>query len=190
MDYAAVTALAPAWLGGPIFGAAAFDGTVVIDAALKAACSVSRENYQRNVEAAYESLAELVDHYRGDRPFPDLSGGTAIVVDDGLSVPLVTRVAIAAARNAGARRVVLALPTGHRYGVQQLMQSADLTYCASLRWTRSRCTENEPSASTGALLAPSGALCASAAALFASTGDIPPIGHPLVATPRSCCQTC
>lgn len=136
LDQAAVTALSPAWLGGPIFGAAAFDGTVVIDEELKAACSVSRHDFHRNVERAYETLAELVEQSRGDSPFPDLSLQTAIVVDDGLSSPLVTRVAMAAARNAGARRVVLAMPIGHRHDVQQLTQWADLTYCASIRRPR------------------------------------------------------
>ena len=130
---AAVAEFPPPWPGGPVLGAAAFDGTIVVDEDLKELCSVSREEFHRLVEGAYERVAELVEADRDSGAFPDLNGQTAIVVDDGLSATLATRSAMAAVRNAGAPRVVLVLQMGQRRSVQQLSRLADLTYCASLR---------------------------------------------------------
>jgi predicted phosphoribosyltransferase len=134
---AAVAEFSPPWPGGPVFGAAAFDGTVVVDEELKRFCSVSRDEFHRLVEGAYERVAGLVENYEDGAAFPDLKGQTAIVVDDGRGGPLAARSAMAAVRNAGATRVVLGLPMGARRCVQQLSRIADMTYCASLRSSRS-----------------------------------------------------
>jgi predicted phosphoribosyltransferase len=131
--FAEVAELAPPWLGGPVFGAAAFDGSVVVDHELKDLCSVTREEFHRLVEQAYEVVARLVERRRGEMGFPDLRGRTAVVVDDGLSAPFAARAAIAAVRNAGAHRVVFALPVGYRRTMLGLCSVADLVFCASLR---------------------------------------------------------
>jgi predicted phosphoribosyltransferase len=130
---APVAEFSPPWPGGPVFGAAAFDGTVVVDEELKRFCSVSRDEYHRLVEGAYERVAGLVEENEDGAAFPDLKGQTAIVVDDGRSGPLAVRSTIAAVRNSGAPRVVLGLPMGERRCVRQLSRIADMTYCASLR---------------------------------------------------------
>jgi putative phosphoribosyl transferase len=55
-------------------------------------------------------LARRVRAYRGDRPFPDVSGRTVILVDDGIATGATARAAARAARRAGAARIVLAAP--------------------------------------------------------------------------------
>jgi putative phosphoribosyl transferase len=130
LDYAAVAELPPCWPGGPVLVAAAFDGTVIVDEELRSECEVSVGEQDRLLEKAYERVASLLEAEAFEQEFPDLSGKTAIVVDDGLSSELATRVAIAAVRNAGARRVVLALPKGARKNVQPLWKLTDRIYRA------------------------------------------------------------
>jgi predicted phosphoribosyltransferase len=49
--------------------------------------------------------------YRDDRPAPDVSGRTVILVDDGLATGSTMRAAVAALRQQGPARIVVAVPT-------------------------------------------------------------------------------
>jgi putative phosphoribosyl transferase len=49
-------------------------------------------------------------HFRGDRPETDVSGRTAILVDDGLATGVTARAAVEALRLRGPERIVLAAP--------------------------------------------------------------------------------
>ncbi len=55
-------------------------------------------------------LERRVRAYRGASPFPEVSGRTVILVDDGIATGATARAAGRAARSAGAGRVVLAAP--------------------------------------------------------------------------------
>ncbi len=55
-------------------------------------------------------LARRIRAYRGDRPFPDVTDRTVILVDDGVATGATARAAARSARRAGAARVVLAAP--------------------------------------------------------------------------------
>ena len=48
--------------------------------------------------------------FRGDRPYPDLEGRTAILVDDGLATGVTARAALLFLRRLNPRRLVLAVP--------------------------------------------------------------------------------
>ena len=48
--------------------------------------------------------------FRGDRPYPDLEGRTAILVDDGLATGVTARAALLALRRMNPLRLVLAVP--------------------------------------------------------------------------------
>jgi predicted phosphoribosyltransferase len=48
--------------------------------------------------------------FRGDRPYPDLEGRTAILVDDGLATGVTARAALLALRRMNPLRIVLAVP--------------------------------------------------------------------------------
>jgi putative phosphoribosyl transferase len=61
-------------------------------------------------EREREELARRVRRYRGERPAPDLTGRTAVVVDDGVATGSTAIVACRAARAFGAARVVLGTP--------------------------------------------------------------------------------
>lgn len=84
--------------------------------------------------AEYESveLARRVRAYRGDRPFPDVSGRTVILVDDGVATGATARAAARAARRAGAAQVVLAAPVIAAASEPDLRQEFDTVVAVDL----------------------------------------------------------
>jgi putative phosphoribosyl transferase len=80
-------------------------------------------------EAEGAVLARRERDYRGDRPPPVLEGRTVILVDDGLATGATMRVAVTAARTAGAARVVVAVPVGPPSSCDELRAEADEVVC-------------------------------------------------------------
>ncbi|MFR9774527.1 phosphoribosyltransferase [Micromonospora sp. MS34] len=63
--------------------------------------------------------------YRTGRPPLDLTGRTAVIVDDGLATGATARAAVQVTRHLGAARVVVAVPVGSREAYQMLAAEAD-----------------------------------------------------------------
>lgn len=68
--------------------------------------------------------------YRGDRPFPDLTGKTVILVDDGLATGSTMRAAVEALRSKGPRRIVVAVPVAAPETCEAFRFLADEIVCA------------------------------------------------------------
>ena len=68
--------------------------------------------------------------YRGDRPPLDLSGRTAVLVDDGIATGATTRVALQAVRRRRPAGVVVAVPVAPATVVTALRADADDVVCA------------------------------------------------------------
>lgn len=71
------------------------------------------------------ALARGEQAYRGDRPAADVSGRTAILVDDGLATGASMRAAVIALRRLGPARVVGGVPTASPETCVALRQHAD-----------------------------------------------------------------
>lgn len=69
--------------------------------------------------------------YRGDLPFPDLAGRTAIVVDDGLATGSTMRAAVKALRQMQPARIVVAAPVAAAETFRTLAAEADEVVCVS-----------------------------------------------------------
>jgi predicted phosphoribosyltransferase len=83
-------------------------------------------------EAEVRERAELERQealFRDGRPPLDLTGRTALLVDDGLATGATMRVAVVAAREAGARRVHVGVPIGAEDVCEALAQDADDVRC-------------------------------------------------------------
>jgi putative phosphoribosyl transferase len=70
-------------------------------------------------------IERRVAAYRGGRPAPDLTGRTAILVDDGIATGLTSLAAIGFVRSRGATRVVLATPVVASDTARKLAGEAD-----------------------------------------------------------------
>ena len=78
-------------------------------------------------------LEARVRRFRGDAPPVDLSGRTAVIVDDGVATGATARVAALVAHELGAASVVLAMPVGAPDSIAELaaMPEVDEVVCLS-----------------------------------------------------------
>lgn len=67
--------------------------------------------------------------FRGDRPYPDLGGRAAILVDDGLATGVTARAALLALRRLNPGRLVLAVPVCALQTAELLRPEADDLIC-------------------------------------------------------------
>ncbi|MGH8685391.1 MAG: phosphoribosyltransferase [Nitrosospira sp.] len=67
--------------------------------------------------------------YRHGRPPPDPGGETVIIIDDGLATGATMRVAIASLRQAGAARIIAAVPVGAASTCRKIEKEADELIC-------------------------------------------------------------
>jgi len=89
-------------------------------------------------EAAIESatdrevkeLARREKLYRADKPAPNISGHTVIIVDDGLATGSTMRVAVAALRRQNPAKIVVAVPIASAETCHELQNDADEVICA------------------------------------------------------------
>jgi predicted phosphoribosyltransferase len=111
-------------------GAIASGGVLVLNEDLVRALRVPRNVLESAIAAEREELERRDRIYRGDRPPPDVRGRTVILVDDGLATGSTMRAAVAALRQQGPARVVVAVPIGAPETCAEFEREADEVVCA------------------------------------------------------------
>lgn len=132
-DVAVVSKITLPWNTEAGYGAVAFDGTVKLNKDLVRRVNLTAEEVKKGIEKTTAKVARRVKKLRGGQPFPDLGNRCAILVDDGLASGFTMRVAVTALRNAGAGRIVVAVPTGHRRSAEMIAREVEALYCANIR---------------------------------------------------------
>lgn len=133
LDVAVVSKVTPAWDSEIGYGAVAFDGTVQMNQAMCRRLRIGPEQSSEGIEATRQKVERRMRFLRGDSSPPDLSGRTAVVIDDGLASGYTLYAAAEALRRCGAERIVVAVPTGPRTSIPRIALAADAVYCANLR---------------------------------------------------------
>jgi putative phosphoribosyl transferase len=85
----------------------------------------TREYIERIVPKLMAELERRRQLYRGGRPLPDLTGKTAILVDDGVATGFTMLGAIAAVREQHPEHIVVALPVAPPSTVERLRREVD-----------------------------------------------------------------
>src|SRR3712207_6529529 len=98
--------------GQPEFGigAVAPGGVRVLNERAVRALGIEEEYLEMISTRELAEAERRLKLFRGDRPYPDLEGRTAILVDDGLATGVTARAALLALRRMNPRRLVLAVP--------------------------------------------------------------------------------
>lgn len=81
-------------------------------------------------EIEREELERRELSYRGARPAPELRARTAILIDDGLATGATMRAAVAALRQRGVARIVVAVPVGAPTTCRAIAREVDEIVCA------------------------------------------------------------
>jgi predicted phosphoribosyltransferase len=113
-------------------GAVATGGVRVLNNdVLASAPGISPEELEAITQQELEELRRRETAYRGDRPPPDLSGRTAILVDDGLATGATMRAAVSALRGRDVKSMAVAVPTAPRETCEVLRRQVDDVVCAT-----------------------------------------------------------
>nr|WP_240943048.1 phosphoribosyltransferase family protein [Planosporangium thailandense] len=129
LDVIVVRKVGVPWQPELAMGAVGEDGAMIVNSAVIQAAQIQAAELAAAAETARTELAERVERLRGDRRRTDLSGRTAVVVDDGIATGATARVACQVAREQGADRVVLAVPVAPPSAVEAMSDVADEVVC-------------------------------------------------------------
>jgi putative phosphoribosyl transferase len=113
----------------PGLGAVAEGGVRQVELGMARTLGVAPEALRRAVRAAEREVERRVMLYRGGRPLPDVRGRTVILVDDGIVRGVTARAAIAALRERGVGKLVLAAPVGASSTTEALGQLVSAVVC-------------------------------------------------------------
>ncbi len=113
-------------------GAVAEDETGVLDPATAEQVGMTQAVLDETIAREASELRRRVEHYRDGRAPLELTGRTAIVVDDGLATGLTDLAAVRAVRNRGARRVLVAVPVGSEQAIALLEREVDGIVCLTV----------------------------------------------------------
>jgi len=113
------------------FGAVSEHGVLVLNEQL--AAYLDAPTIARVVELEKQALRKRIKALRGPRAPLDLTGRAAIIADDGLASGFTMLVAIREARERGAEKVIVAVPTASAGAAELVAKEADEVVIANLR---------------------------------------------------------
>lgn len=112
-------------------GALAMGNIRYINEDIMRALHIPQEMLDQVVARESEELSRRNRLYRRGRPVPPLRDKTVIIVDDGLATGATMRAAIESLRQAGAERIIVAVPVGSAATCRELEEVADEVICLS-----------------------------------------------------------
>ncbi len=110
-------------------GAIASGGVRVMNDDVMATAHIPPERVEQVAEREREELRRREQAYRGDRELLDISGKTAILVDDGLATGASMRAAVRAVRAGHPSEIILAVPTAPARTVREFRKVVDAVVC-------------------------------------------------------------
>ena len=115
-------------LGAVVNGA---DPQTIINRNLAAELAIDEDYITSETARQLQEIERRRKVYLGNRPPVPLAGRTVIVVDDGIATGSTARTALRAIRNAGAGKIVLAVPVAPKDALDELQTEVDEIICLS-----------------------------------------------------------
>jgi putative phosphoribosyl transferase len=110
-------------------GAIATGGVRVLNEDVVRLLQIPDEVIDSVAETQWRELERRERAYRDDRPLPDVRGRTVILIDDGLATGSSMRAAVAALRQQGPARIVVAVPVASASACEDFRAEVDEVIC-------------------------------------------------------------
>lgn len=110
-------------------GAIAEGGVRVLDQTTIGVIGIDEEEIKDTIKLEEEELKRRVQVYREEASLPDLTGKTAILVDDGMATGVTAKAAIKAVKKLNPKKIVLASPVCALDTVEGLKKKVDEVIC-------------------------------------------------------------
>jgi putative phosphoribosyl transferase len=115
------------------YGAVTLEGGVFLNEELVSRLGLKPSEIEKQISRLKKELEERQALFRGKKPFPDLSGKTAILVDDGLASGYTMMASVYSVKNMGAKEIVIAVPTAPTETIKKIDPMVDEIYCPNVR---------------------------------------------------------
>ncbi len=110
-------------------GAIASGGIAVFNQEIVNQLHISKEAIDKIQKSEQEELLRREQVYRGKKPFPELSGKTVILVDDGIATGYTMRAAIAALKQKNPAQIIVAVPVAAQSTCDEIAPFVDEIIC-------------------------------------------------------------
>jgi putative phosphoribosyl transferase len=115
------------------FGALALEGGIFINEPLFTQLHLKPGELEELVSRVRKELRDRERLFRGGRAFPDLTGKTIILVDDGLASGYTMIAAINMVKEKGAGKIMVAVPTAPMNTIRLITPLVDEIFCPNIR---------------------------------------------------------
>ena len=129
LDVFVVRKLGVPWQPELAMGAIAAGGIEVLNTDVVTAYRIPPHIIRAVAAQEGQELRRRLLHYRGNRPLPDLTGQTVILVDDGLATGSTMRAAVSAVRQQNPGRMVVAVPVAAVSTCEEIAAEVDQLIC-------------------------------------------------------------
>jgi predicted phosphoribosyltransferase len=124
LDVAIVSKITLPWNTEAGYGAVAFDGSYLLNKAMIGDVGLDEDEVARGIKKTRTKVLRRIVKLRNRRPMPEMAG-----CESGFTM----HAAVAALQRAGAKEVIVAVPTGHEKSVMALAKEVDKVCCVNIR---------------------------------------------------------
>lgn len=114
------------------FGALTSDGSLLLNQRLIEHLGLTEADTKKQKEKALKSIRSRQKYFGERAEPPSLHGRTVVIVDDGLASGFTMEAAVQSAKNQGAERIIIAVPTSSMSAYRRLSSKADTIICPDI----------------------------------------------------------
>jgi len=133
LDLVIVRKIQLPWTTEAGFGALNPSGEAILNEELLQRLPLTPVEIHTQTEKTLAVIHQREARLRGGRPYPQLGGKPAIIVDDGLASGYTMRAALKFLKGRGAGKLVMAVPTASERTALDLLAEVDELYCLNIR---------------------------------------------------------
>lgn len=115
------------------FGAVAWDGSTLLNEPLIASLRLTSEEIEQCIAEERAVITARLKTFRGNRPFPDLTDKTVIIVDDGLASGFSMLTTIVALKKHTITELIVAVPTAPSSAIGRIKPHVAKIVCLNIR---------------------------------------------------------